>query len=534
MKKSILFFGTSLLITSTLFSQTLQDAIKQTNNEQFETADASFKTLLQSQPNNGDIYFYAGENYFKNDNLETALNTYQKGVAANATNPLCYVGIGKVEWYQNKFAEAKANFYKATTLAAGKNATTLIEIAEVYIKAETKDLNEAHKLLDMAIKLEPKNQEAYIMKGDAFLEQNDGTKAIKNYEQAGALDSKSVTAILRQGQLWFRAKNYDLALDLYKQASLIDSSYAPAYREKAEIYFLAGRYANAVNQYKRYLELNNNCSARGRYAGFLNQAKQYKESIEAATEAIKCNPSNPYLYRYKAYSQFESGDVVNGLQSINTFFEMATENAKVKIIAEDYEYRAKLLAKDTKDSTSFLAAIADFKKAIQLNPEKTELNGEIANTYIKMKKYPEAIAAFKSKMEKGKPSANDHFGIGRAYYYSKDFVNADSSFSQIIKSQPELPLGYLWRAKTNVQLDPKNELWLAKPFYEQFISKVKPTETEKSKKDLIDAYTYMGVYYMTNKDNCTAKSFFQKVTALDAANGNAKKFLDSAEAKKCP
>src|ERR1700741_1595035 len=137
--KSKLFLLPLMLISSAVFSQTLSDAIKQSDNEQFETADASFKSLMQSQPNNGDIYFYAGENYFKNDNLEKALETYQKGVAANATNPLCYIGIGKVQWYQNKMTEAKANFYKATTLAAGKNATVLMEIAEVYIKAEPKD-----------------------------------------------------------------------------------------------------------------------------------------------------------------------------------------------------------------------------------------------------------------------------------------------------------------------------------------------------------------------------------------------------------
>lgn len=99
---------------------------------------------------------------------------------------------------------------------------------------------------------------------------------------------------------------------------------------------------------------------------------------------------------------------------------------------------------------------------------------------------------------------------------------------------PQLPLGYLWRAKANAQQDPKNEKWLAKPFYESYISYTKPEEIEKNKKDIIDAYTYMGVYYMNNKNICTAKTYFIKITELDSANANAKKFLESAEAKKCP
>ena len=201
-----------------------------------------------------------------------------------------------------------------------------------------------------------------------------------------------------------------------------------------------------------------------------------------------------------------------------------------KVIPQDYEYRGKLLAKSGKDSL----AIIDFRKALELQPDKIEINGDIANSYLKMKKYPEAIGAYKVKMEKGKPNANDYFQLGRAYYQSKDFINADSSFVQVIKAQPELLFGYLWRAKANSQLDPKNEKWLAKPYYELYLSKVKPEEIEKNKKDLIDAYTYMGVYNMNNKKVCEAKVFFKKIAELDPANANAKKFLESAEAKKCP
>ena len=52
-----------LIASSTLFSQTLQDATRLTTNEQFENADAAFKKLIAAQPNNGEIYFYYGENF---------------------------------------------------------------------------------------------------------------------------------------------------------------------------------------------------------------------------------------------------------------------------------------------------------------------------------------------------------------------------------------------------------------------------------------------------------------------------------------
>lgn len=515
-KLSILLF---FVASSAIMAQTLTDAIKLTTNEQFAKADAAFTSLIQFQPNNGEIYFYYGENYFKNDNLEMAKKFYQKGVDVNATNPFCYIGLGKIQWYEGKQTEAKANFFKATTLAAGKNATVFIKIAEAYTNADNKDIAEALNLLAQAAKLEPKSPAVYIAIGDAYLEQNDGTKAVDNYEKASVLDPKSVRAILRQGQVWNRAKNYNLAIDTYKKAKLIDSTFAPAYRELAEIYLRAGQYGNAAYNAKRYLDLNNDCSTMGRYAGILYQAKNYKEAVTSALEAQKCDPTNIYLNRYLAFSQYEVGDYPNGLINSDAFFAKVT--ADIKVIPMDYEYHAKLLSKNGKDSL----AIIDYKKAMELQPEKFELYGDIAATYLKMKKFPDAIAAYKTKMEKGKPNVNDTLAIGRAYYYSKDFMNADTSFTNVIKSQPTIPNGYLWRAKTNTQLDPQNAKWLAKPFYEQFIAKVKPEDTEKNKKDLIDAYTYLAAYYAKNNDCPNTILYFKKVLELDPANPQAKNFM---------
>jgi tetratricopeptide (TPR) repeat protein len=527
LRLSVIFF---FITSSNLFSQTLADAVKQTTNEQFENADVTFKKLIAATPDNGELYFYYGENFFDNNNPNMANTMYKKGVEMNATNPLCYVGLGKILWSQNKETEAKANFYKATTLSDKKNVVPLLKIAEVYIYSERKDLEEAFKLLNQAEKITPQNPEIYILKGDAYMEETEGGgKAVRSYEQAEALDKNSVVAILRQGKLYSRAKNYPLALEYYKKASLIDSTFAPAYREKAEIYFRQGRYNVAVQQFKRYLELNNNCSARGRYAGFLNQAAQYKESVAEAKEALKCDSLNAYTYRYKGRSEFESADYVNGLISMNKFFELSAKNPQLKIIAEDYEYRAKLYAKTNNDSL----AIIDYQKALALEPEKIELSRDIASFYLKSKKYNEAIKAYQAIIAKGKTNANDYLGLGRAYYYSKDFSNADSAFVKIIQLHPQVAAGYLWRAKANVQQDPNNEKWLAKPYYEAYITNTKAEEIEKNKKDMIDAYTYLGVYYMNNKEICTAKIYFTKIAALDAANGNSKKFFESAEAKKC-
>ncbi|MCW3103400.1 MAG: hypothetical protein JWO09_1840 [Bacteroidetes bacterium] len=513
-----LFFVASMIVSSAMLGQTLNDAIKLTNSEQFGKADAMYKSLIQSQPNNGEFLFYYGENFFNNDQPDKAGEQYQKAVDVNATSPFGYVGLGKVQWYAGKQTEAKANFYKATTLAAGKNATVLLKIAEAYTNAETKNLPEALTLLNQAAKLEPKNPAIARAIGDVYLEQNEGTKAIENYEKAGSLDAKSPLPLLRQGQVWNRAKNYTLAIETYKKAIAVDPNFAPAYREMAEIYLRAGQYQNAADNARRYVELNQDCSALSRYAGMSNLAKKYKESIEAAVEALKCDSNNAYTYRYKGRSEFESGDYANGIITFTKFFDMASKNSALKITGEDYEYRAKLYAKNAKDSL----AVLDYTKALEMQPEKVELNGDIAASYLKMKKYPEAIAAYKLKMEKGKPNVNDTIALGRAYYYAKDFINADSIFGKVTQSHPNEGVGYLWRGKTNSQLDPKNEKWQALKYYEEYLTKVKP---EENKDNLIQAYNYLAAYHASKKDCPNVKLYMQKIIELDSNNAQAKKVL---------
>jgi tetratricopeptide (TPR) repeat protein len=160
-----------------------------------------------------------------------------------------------------------------------------------------------------------------------------------------------------------------------------------------------------------------------------------------------------------------------------------------------------------------------------MDSAKFELYGEIGTICFKMKKYQEAIAAFKNKEIKKPITANDAFTIGRAYYFSKDFANADSAFLKVTTMQPNLALGYFWRARANAQLDPDSKLGLALPHYESFIAKV--TDMAKSSKDLIEAYSYLGFYYYSNKDNVKSKEAWTKVKELDPNNEKAKKALES-------
>lgn len=548
--KKVIILSTSFLIGNAVIAQTLQEAIAKTENERYQAAAADFRALISKEATKGDNYFYYGENFFKSGDLDSANIYYQKGAEVNATYPLNYVGLGKVLWYKGKTADAKTQLFKAATLGANKNAEVMRKTAEIYIDADNKNLDEAITLLNAAIKLEPKNAENHLLMGDALLEKNptEGGPAVKEYDKFTELSPKSPKGILRAGKLYQRGRNYQLALDLYKKAEGIDATYAPAYREKAELYHLAGQKANAVESYRKYLELNNSDEARERYAGFLVNNKQYAEAI-AETEKIQAaGNTNKFLDRYLGYSYAELGNKTDtaaytkGLKAMNRFFEKAGTGFKYN--AMDYKYRGLLLSRTGKDSLG----IIEMEKAASLDPKMgNDITREIAKSYMKSKKYMKVIDTYK-KIENGDPAnltGQDFYEMGRAYYYEggnkqrekKDaeaialFVQADTCFSKLTQKSPTYATGYLWRAKANVQQDLKNEKWLAKPFYEQFLSLVKPEERAANKNGVIEASEYLGYHYLTVKDYTKAKEYFGIIRDLDPNNKKQVDFFKSPQGK---
>ncbi len=541
MKSLISTLFISFLIVTNSFSQSLTDAIKLSESEQFEKASSIFQTLIQRDPTKGENYFFYGENYFKQEILDSAFKVidldstrfaYEKGLQKNPGNPLNYIGLGKVLWFNKKNEEAKKQFYNAMQIISPLNKTAsftgkekalvYLKIAECYIKAKNKDLPEAINLLNKALKEEKDNPEIYIQMGDAILEQNtsDATQAIEQYKKAYELDKKSCKALLRIGQLYNRARNLPEAVKNYDEAIKVDPNFAPAYREKAEAFYKGKQYETAINNYKTYLGLNSgSISSQIRYASFLFLNKKYPEAITAILDIQKQSSSPIFLYRLLAYSYFETGNCPDASIAIEQFFKQADPK---KILSSDYEYYGKILSKCQKNDS---LAIEKLKMALSQDSNKVELNGDIASAYLKLKKYNEAVDFFNRKIKGGKADANDYYNLGRAFFYSKQFGKADTSFIQIITLQPTLATGYFWRARANSGLDPDTKKGLAKPLYEDFLLKLKPEEIEKNKSNVVEAHEYLGYYFMLQKDYPNAKCHWQKIRDLDPSNEKSKKAL---------
>jgi tetratricopeptide (TPR) repeat protein len=91
---------------------------------------------------------------------------------------------------------------------------------------------------------------------------------------------------------------------------------------------------------------------------------------------------------------------------------------------------------------------------------------------------------------------------------------------------------YLFRARVYSNLDPETKDGLAKPFYEKLVEKAS-ADSVKYGKDMLEAYNYLGYYYLVNKQYCESLMYWDKIVAIDPANENANSALKDLKPR-CP
>lgn len=530
--KQMILAGTLLAVNFGAAAQTpLENAAKLTDNERFEDASKALRAVLATEPNNGEAWFLLGENYYYNDQLDSAAAAYRKGVEVNPSMPLNAVGAGKVLQALGKTNEAKSAFEASIAKAIDKASKTpkpvqadvYREAAEGLIYGSVKDAATANAYIDKAIALDPTDAEAFIVKGDALFELNprEATEPMANYKKAADLKGSYAKPVAKKAFMYYRAKNFDASINEYTNAIAIDPSYAPAYRERAEAYYFKRDFAKATADYDKYLELNKgNQSARVRYAQFLFLVGKYKESLDLIDELQAAGVKSVTLSRLRGYDLVELKDTVNAVPALEAY--MATQKEE-QLLSSDLQYYGRAIALLGNDSLAGEKLLS----AARMKNADPQLFMEAGTLFQKARMMSKATEAYKGKTQSNKVEVNDWYYLASAAQKAKDYAQADSAWAKYITFQPNLYQGYMGRARANVGLDPDKKTWQAKPFYEEVLRKMKPEEMTKSPVDVEEAYFYLGFYnYYSTKDLGAAKCYFEKVKALNAGTNATKQAND--------
>jgi tetratricopeptide (TPR) repeat protein len=533
------------LVGSSVFAQSIADAKKAIDAEQFQKAKSMLRNLTVTQANKDENFFYLGWVYILQEYPDSAKAIFQKGIAVNPKSALNYAGLGAAAFLDKDRATATTNFNQAVALA-GKDSKPYLYIGKSYLlndvdgKVPAADANAAVNVLTKGKAVNAKDAEILVALGDALRTQSKNTEALSNYQAALDLDPKLAHAKVATGVIWKYANNFESSETEFKAALAIDPNYGPAYREWAETdvrwafadpKMASAKIKEATDQYKKYLSLTDlSIESRLRYADFLLLSGDYK-TLQTEAQALSGSANkNLKIYRYLGYAAYENKDYTAGLTAMNTWIAKADPK---RLIPRDYVYLGRLQIASKQDSVG----IGSLRKALALDTSQVDVYPEIAKALYGQKKFVEAGEAYHVFTKKGRGvKLTDYFYEGLSYYFGYDekkpgadsvIAKADSAFSYVAQKSPTFSDAYLYRARVNElkDRDRNNIAGYAKPFYEKYIDVLNAkggATDDKTKKSLAEAYAYLGAYYeFKAKDEAQASANYSKARATDPTNKSA-------------
>lgn len=554
-KATTLALGLVMMGGAASFAQSLADAKKAIDAEQYQKATSMLKTLISSNAKDGNNYFYLGNTYLLTDEIDSARAVYTNGIAASPKVALNYVGLGQADLLSKNASSAATNFAKAIDMGA-KNYETYLYIGKAHLAQETPDYAAALPMLQKADELDSKDKDAetFLALGDFYAMQlTKNSEAYPQYLRALDINANSTRAIVQIGRMFKMAFSFPDAENKIKEAIAVDANYGPAYRELAEVQMrwadadpknADAKRAEALTNMKKYLDLTDKSfDSRLRYAQFLVYANDYATLSQEVATLQAPDANNPKTFvvkRMQGYSAIENKDFPKGIQYMNELFAR-TQDAD-RIIGSDYLYLGKAYAGSGNDSL----AVINITKAVELDTTKVEELAEIAKKYYGAKNYGKAADIFDkviSLNSKNPSMAMNAFYLGVARYVQSAgsdkalLLQSDKAFEKVIELAPEYDPAFLYRARVNKAIDvidnPETQKGLSVPFYEKYIELITVTKPEKAAanaKNLVDTYNYLG-FIISGTDKEKAKEYFNKALAIEPQNAYA---LDNLKALSAP
>lgn len=233
---------------------------------------------LIEDPNNADLYAVRATAYLKYDSITNAINDFKRAIAIDSTATRFHVALGEVYFFKIRMEEASEEFKKALELDPESNEARL-KLAEIELLL--RNYQKSMDLVNEALRMDPHAGKGYFLKGWAYKELGDTTRAISSFRTAAEQDPEYYDAFMQLGLL-HAAKDDPLAEDYFNTAITLSPRSVEAYYGKAMYCQTSGKDSIALEVYSKIKEIDpRNATA------WYNSGYVYLENLDRAEEAIR-------------------------------------------------------------------------------------------------------------------------------------------------------------------------------------------------------------------------------------------------------
>ncbi|HEY5510934.1 MAG TPA: tetratricopeptide repeat protein [Prolixibacteraceae bacterium] len=527
---------------------------------QFEKAVSFFRDKVKKTPEDIFSLIGFGDALLASNKTDSARILFQKATALDSKNPFALVGLGKVALLCNDRI-GESEYFDRARRADKLNPEVYSAVAEGCINLSKKDTITAGLFINQGLNINAKYAKLHLITGNLELLKKNWGLAANAYDRAIFFDPKSAIAWRNRGYIDLLSHTWKDALTAFNKSIALRKDQVLVYKYLGDLYYATAKYPEAEQAYKTYLSRTKpNSDEKERFAIVLFFNKKYTEAAALLEEVMAANHDESVLLRIRGYIAYETGDYQNALAYMKKFFTLHDPG---KLIALDYIYFAKILLK-TGDE---ILAIENYRKAVALEPARTDLFQEIARLAAKNRMHREAAQFYAKMIESGADRLNATFLIGKEYFFEGEswkarfdslmelqnkniipftdslkvkenrrhfYLKADSAFTVVGRMSPDYAGGFIWKGRMQSLLDPEASSSGAKEAYEKALEILLKGDQTRNRKSIVECYKYLGSWYFlayeklynTNKQESAemrsrCMEYFTKIKELDPSDKQA-------------
>jgi len=348
-----------------------------------------------------------------------------------------YSNLGVAQKNHNLVDEAYQNFLRALKLKPDyDDAHYNLGI----ILADQGKPEEAVRHYLKAIEIKPTYAKAHNNLGVAYLNLDNADQAAEHLLIALRLDPDFVESYNNLGLARFKQGNVNAAIENYNKALQLDSNMAEAHFNLGVALVGLGKNEQGIYHIQKALEIDpDHAGAHNNLGGHLLSQGKLDEALKHLTRALSINPDLAEAHNNAGIIQIQQGNLDAAIKHfqdavrIKPDFRLADNNLKRALAirdnsgmeAENIQNAIKNKPDDPQlhykmgnyylGQRELTPAIAEFEKALMLQPNFVAAQNNLAMAYAADQQYDQALAAFKKLLELDPDNAGVYYNIAVLY-----------------------------------------------------------------------------------------------------------------------
>ena len=401
-------------------------------------ADLSFRLALADNPENPEFHKNLGDLYLKKEVIPLAIDAYMEALTLDSTLADVHYNLGEAYFLNRDFNSAVKQFKAAINLDPSYKIAFL-RLGDMYM-IDRKHYAEAAVMYEEYMKFDDKNSWAYLSLGKAYFYLRQLEKAIENLEKSKELDPQKEDVYHYLGMAYQDSKDLNQALEAYeKYVELHQKENPDDWDEKdAEFWMRKGRahlsLGDSVNlalgseSLNKAVELDSTMLSAFASLGYTYyKQEKYEEAIPLFLTKIELDSTdnfNPLVYL--AYSYIGLEEFPKAVDPLMKALEIQPENTDVR----------KTLARVYFSQENYKDATEQYRLVLQINPEECEMVAAYGYSLMRMENPTEAISPLRKAVKCYPNDISYMLLLAQALELRKDLDGAYKWYMEVLKRNP--------------------------------------------------------------------------------------------------